>query len=120
MPKANEVATELRKLADALDREPETELVRGNIVFNCKYMGGKGKPIFLALARILPHPLTKGTQAYDNDAMELSHKTAALVVSTGIERSLVCKIVTPEKIIPAVYDCVPLLSEAEDAALTEA
>jgi hypothetical protein len=124
MPLAKEVAQELRKLADALDREPEQELFVPEISFSCKYkypsMGLIAKDVFLALARILPRPLAKGTQSFDDDAMELRYSSDALIITTAIERSKVCRIIERERTIPAVYECEPLLSEAEDATLTEA
>ena len=124
MPKASEVAAELRKLADALDCDPEQELFRPEIDFTCKYKSSfgrdKAKKIFIALARILPHPLKKGTQSFDSEAIELRHTSDALIVVTSIERTKVCKLIEPAKTIPAVYKCEPLLSAEEDAALTEA
>ena len=120
MPKASEVATELRKLADALDREPEQELIRPDLDFNCKYVGDADKPTFLALARILPRPLAKGVCAYDADGMQLTYTSPALIVTTEIKRSKVCRLIEPERTIPAKYECEPLLSPEEDAALTEA
>ena len=47
MPTAHEVATELRKLADSIDREPETETPVFSIYASCRYMGEKGKKLFL-------------------------------------------------------------------------
>jgi hypothetical protein len=117
MTTAHAVAEELRKLADALDREPELEIFKPEVDFRCKYTGEKGKPVFLALARILPHPLKKGTQSFDDNALLITHETDALLVSAAIERSKVCRLIEKERIIPAVYDCEPLLSEVEFANL---
>ena len=114
---AGQVANELRKLADALDREPEQELPQARVEFYCKYMGEKGKPIFLALARLLPRPLAKGPQKYDESAIEVSFRSEALQASACIERNKVCKIIEPARTIPAVYECESLLSEAEEAEL---
>jgi len=116
MPKASEIAKELRKVADALDRAPEQELPIANVDFYCKYAGVKGKPMFLALARILPHPLAKSDDGMGG--LELTYTAPALCVRTVVERDKVCKIITPKQIIEAVYDCEPLLSPEEDAALT--
>jgi hypothetical protein len=117
MPKASEVANELRKLADALDQEPDIELIRAEVDFPCKYIGDIDKPIFLALARILPRPLVKRKQSYDDRALEISHTTPAMRVTAEILQSKVCKLVQPERIIPAVYDCEPLLSIEEEESL---
>ena len=55
MPKANEVARELRMLADALDVNPMLEIVHPSIYFN----HGAKKGTFVDLAKILPRPLRK-------------------------------------------------------------
>jgi hypothetical protein len=118
MPKSSEVAAELRKLADALDREPEQELPVTNVDFYCKYAGVKGKPMFLALVRILPHPLTKSDD--DMGGLELKYTTPSLCIRTVVERDKVCKLIRPAQQIPAKYECEPLLTTEEDASLTEA
>ena len=115
MPTAHEVATELRKLADSIDREPETETPVFSIYASCRYMGEKGKKLFLVLAPLLPHPLQK---VFKDDEVRLLFKTEALHFQTYVERSLVCTLVEPAK--EAVYRCEPLLSEQEEASLEEA
>ena len=117
MPKASEVAAELNKLADALMREPDQELPKADISFYCKYLGDKGKPMFLSLARILPHPLTKAVQKYCDDGMEIAYASAAASIVATIERSQVCKLVKAAQTIPAEYDCDPLLSAEEENSL---
>ncbi len=52
MPKAHEVASELRKLANSLDREPETLITQPLVFFNT----GARKSEFLNLARLFPRP----------------------------------------------------------------
>jgi hypothetical protein len=117
MPKAGEIAQELRRIADALDKEPETELFVPELDFRCKYQGDKGKSIFLSLARIFPRPFAKGPQSFDDDALELRYTSDALIVTASIERSKVCRLIEKERIIPAVYDCEPLLSIDEETTL---
>jgi len=121
---AHNIAIELRKLADLLDREPESLLPRPEIAFSCKYGVGtpeQSKTLFLATAKVFPHPFTKGAQSYDDDALELRYTSDALIVTTCILQNRVCKLIEKEKIIPAVYDCEPLLSvlemEAVDASI---
>jgi hypothetical protein len=116
MTTAKDVAQELRELADALDREPDQELPRVNVDFYCKYAGDKGKPMFLALAKLLPRPLDKSDD--DMGGLQLKHVTGALLIRTVIEREKVCKIIRPEQTIPAEYECEPLLSLAEESSLT--
>jgi hypothetical protein len=119
MTTAGQVAVELRKLADALDREPDTEIFRPEVDFSCKYKSSVGpgvaKTVFIALARLLPHPLTKGVQSYDYDAIELRYRSDAIIVAASIERNKVCRLIERER--AAVYDCEPLLSQEEEASL---
>jgi hypothetical protein len=116
---AHEVAQELRMLADTLDREPDAEIGLVEVDFNCKYRytEANNKKAFLALAHLLPRPLQKGVQSYDSTALELKYKSEAMIVTTEIKRSVVCKLIEPEKVISAVYECEPLLSVDEEAAL---
>ena len=118
MPKASEVAMELRRVADALDAKPETNLVQPMLSFYCNSYGegDKGKAIFLATARLLPRPLNK---EFDGNSYEIEHGKdgkSAVWVRACISRENVCELVEPAK--PAVYRCEPLLSEAEDEAIT--
>ena len=117
--RAHDVAQGLRLLADSLDREPEAMVPTVEVDFNCKYVyrTEDAKSMFLALAKLLPHPLTKGVQAYDKDALEIRFAHDAMIVTAEIKCSSVCKIIEPERIIPAVYDCTPLLSDEEEASL---
>lgn len=115
MPKANEVAAELRKLADALDRIGECEVSAPNVYFSYCFEGSAAKDDFLALAKILPRPLTKEYPA--GDTMDLVYKTNAIRVRTYIERSKVCTLIEPSR--KAVYRCEPLLSPEEEDALTQ-
>ncbi len=119
MVKAHDVAQGLRMLADSLDREPDAMVPTVEVDFNCKYSyrTEDAKSMFLALAKLLPHPLRKGVQSFDKDAMELRFAHDAMIVTTEIRRSVVCKVIEPEKVIPAVYECEPLLSVDEEAAL---
>lgn len=120
MPLAHEVALELRKLAASLMQEAEQELTQVDVCFCCKYNGEKGKPMFLALARILPHPLKKGPQEYDETGLQITYESEPIKIRATIERSAVCKLIEPARKIPAVYECEPLLSAEEEDSLTEA
>lgn len=114
MPKASEVASELRKLADSLDKQPEVEIPAPGVYFPTRY---EDKKAFLNVASILPHPIKK-TYPCNGTEIELEYRTSAIRVSTCGQRDTVCKLVEPAK--PAVYRCEPLLSEAEEAALETA
>ena len=121
MPKAAEVATELRRVADALDKEPETVVARPMVVFYCNsYLAAdKGKSMFLALVKLLPRPLAKIASGIVGFAeYELENKTPGIWLRCVIDRSSVCTLVEPAK--PAVYECEPLLSADEEASLETA
>lgn len=116
MPLAKEVAAELRRIADALDKEPETPVQKAHLFFSC--MGEKDQ--FVAMARLLPRPIIK---KYDNPEkqygeVKLTIEGDALYVQASVYRSVVCKLIKPA--IPAEYDCEPLLSAEEEESLTEA
>jgi hypothetical protein len=116
--KAGEIATELRRVADALDKEPETALPQPLLSFYCNDHGAadKGKAVFLATVRLLPRPLTK---APSDTVYQVEHgrndSEAAIWLRAQIDRSSVCTVIEPAK--PAVYDCPALLSEEEEAEL---
>lgn len=118
MPKASEVAAELRRVAEALDREPETVIERGMLSFYCNQYSAedKGKKVFLDLVRLLPKPLQK--EADKNDYTVYLGKNGPLWVRAKIARMTMCTLVSPA--VEAVYDCVPLLSLEEEASLTSA
>ena len=107
MPFARDVANELRKLADALDKEPKTEVAQPLFSFI-----NNTKEKFMASARLLPRPLAKVIQQ-DFVALENpNHREEPIWYRSEVNRNLVCELVSP-----AVYKCEPLLSEAEEAAL---
>jgi hypothetical protein len=116
---AHEIAVELRRIADALDKEPTAEVPQPLMTFHCDNYGDseKSKNNFLTLARLLPKPLDK---KFDNDAYILQHgidggtETAPVWIRAKVERKAVCTLVKPAQ--PAVYDCSPLLSPEEEAS----
>jgi hypothetical protein len=113
MPKASEIATELRRIADVLDKQPETEAIKPNLHFYHGYDSTKAQ--FLNLAAIFPRPYKKG-DGWDHKQITLTHETAAVNITASIERDKVCMLKEPAR--PAVYDCEPLLSQEEEATLT--
>lgn len=118
MPTASVVATELRRIADGLDKEPEVAIPQPLLSFYCRdFSGSAAKDAFLALARILPKPFVKETT---DSEVEIGHgkgNKAAVWFRAVVDRSLICTLIEPAK--PAVYDCPALLSEEEEAGLTE-
>lgn len=118
MPKAHEVATELRKLADCLDKNGDVEVTKPSLHFF--YFTGSDKEKFLDTARILPRPVQKDYPAGNSeyDRICVAHTTPGLEVKTSIYRVAICELIEPAK--PAVYDCKLTLLDHEDEALTAA
>ena len=113
MPTATSIATELRRIADVLDKTPDVDLVKPSLDFYHGYTATKEE--FLALAKIFPRPFKK-SDGYSHDKVELTHETPSLNVGTSIKRWKVCTLREPAR--PAVYDCEPLLSQTEEAEIT--
>jgi hypothetical protein len=112
MPTTSAIASELRRIADMFEKNPDIDMVQPRLSF---YFGcSDTKEKFLDLAKIFPRPLKKG-DGFSHDQYTLTHKTEALEVYASIDRSKVCTLV--EKARPARYTCVPLLSLEEESAL---
>jgi hypothetical protein len=114
MPLAHEVATELRKLADALDKSPEAEIEAPSVSFYHFAHTTGCKEKFLSVARLLPRPIVKG-ENYSKDGITVSHKNDAIDIYASVPKAVTCELVEPAK--PAVYRCDPILSEAEESSL---
>lgn len=112
MPKAREVAAELRRLADALDREPETAVQTAWLTFYCG-----SKEIFLNMARLIPRPFVRrcdeGGNGYDRLHLEYGGFSPGhpIHVDCSVLRTQISALVTPAR--AAVYECEPLLSDEE-------
>lgn len=110
MPKASEVATGLRKLADALDRNPDLTIIRPRIGF----WYDTQKDAFVETCRLLPRPLVKkfpkATGAWERVYVE--HDNAVIEVFATIYQSNFCHLVTPAQ--PAVYECDSILSPEDE------
>ena len=113
MPNANEVAQELRRVADALDKEPEAEVAKPSLYFSCSGY----KDVFLRTAALLPRPLREVIEdtGQSHDYLRLVYDSPRLHLQATAYRSEVCVLKTPAR--PAEYDCLPLLSEMEKASL---
>jgi hypothetical protein len=112
MPKANEVATELRKLADALDKNPECQVPKPYI-----YFSADDKETFLNTARSIPRPFVKGVDNAETRyaSIAVKHDGPFIYVWSSVLQTLTCELIEPAK--PAVYRCDPILSEAEESML---
>ena len=111
MPLAHEVATELRKFADSLDRVPDAEVSRPFMNFGRDYLAND-KERFLSIARFMPRPIKK---EYTDRELKLNYESPALYIFANIDRADVCELVEPAK--PAVYRCDPILSDDEVESL---
>lgn len=116
MALAKDVAVELRKLADALDVNPEQKLVVPTVAF--WHHTAADKSSFLAMARMLPRPFAKKVREYSSgNDIELKHQTDNIRICLTIPQSLTCTLIQPAR--PAVYDCDPILSVAEESMLSQ-
>jgi hypothetical protein len=107
---AGAVAIELRRLADALDKAPETEVKQPSLYF---YHWGE-KELFLNVVRLLPRPLAKANDVSGSSCPSfiVRHETPALRLEASVQKDAMCELVEAAK--PAVYKCHPLLSESEE------
>jgi len=110
MPKAHEIAAELRRIADSIEREPETEMVRPMVSFY-----NDTKEQFLATARLFPRPLHKDIDDRKYGLENADYRKGAVWLRSQIDRNQVCTLIKAAQ--PAVYDCEALLSEDEESTL---
>lgn len=111
MPTTTAIAQELRRVADLLGKAPDVEVTKPRLSF---YHGSGTKTEFINLAKVFPRPFDKG-DGYQHEEYTMTHKDNALEVYATIDRSQVCILV--EEARPARYECVPLLSQEEEATL---
>jgi hypothetical protein len=106
---AAETATELRRIADALDKHPELSIEP----YLSIHAESDDKETFLSLAKIMPRPMEKGIDFPDStyEDFKLEHKFWRI----KIPRSAMCVLVEPAR--PARYECPSILSAEEEAAL---
>jgi hypothetical protein len=112
MSKSAEVAAELRRIADALDKEPDVEIVKPWVTFYCD-----SKSEFLATSRLMPRPLRKEVASLTDtySKLELKHDSTGARLNCSVPQSEVCIMVEPAR--PARYECPSILSAEEEAAL---
>ena len=110
--KASEVATELRRIANALDNAPDLEI---EPYFSIDTDINKEK--FIALAKIMPRPMEKGADfpGMSYEDFKLSHSFWKIKIA----RSAFCILKEPARTIPPVYECSSIFAEGEEDALAE-
>ena len=89
--KASELATKLRKLADALDKAPDAEINPYVSISPRK----DDKETFLELAKVLPRPLTKKIRHEGTSYEDFTLEGDGFVL--GIPRSKMCILVEPAR-----------------------
>jgi hypothetical protein len=107
MPKAHEVAIELRRIADSMDQHPDVDLPQPSLAFYCDT-----KDQFIGSALFVPRPMKKTEDTHGEDRWKRIRVRAAtktaLDVNASVEKALTCELVAPAR--PAVYRCDPILS----------
>jgi len=108
------LAAELHKLAAHLEAQPEVEIGRFYLTNSWSCSASQIK----AIARAFPRPLTKRITSAGT-----AHERIRMDGPLGgdfsywfdVERAKVCRLIKPAQ--EAVYECEPLLSPKEEAAL---
>ena len=108
---ARSLASELRRIADALEKEPELNL----LPFLSISVAEDDKQTFLALAKIMPRPMVKGIdfEGTNYEDFKLEHDFWRI----KIPRKTMCVLVEPAR--SARYECPTILSPEEEDALGE-
>jgi hypothetical protein len=110
---SRDLSNNLRRLADWLDDRAEFPVE--NSTASCPFISYYEKDDFLAAVRAIGTG-EKGVGVMDNYLRFKSTTTPeGTHFAVEINREKVCTLVTPAQ--PAVYDCEPLLSHAEEAEI---
>ena len=112
MHTAEQVAAELRRIADALDTNPTLELEP----YLSIHASGDDKASFIALAKSMPRPMEKGVdfEGTSYSDFKLEHSFWRI----KIPQSVMCVIKTPAR--AAEYECLSIFSPEEEAELWQA
>lgn len=113
-PTASAIASELRKLADALDKGGETPIPKANLWWHFN-----SKEELVSLVKLLPKPLTKRIDppscAYPYLIIEREHPLVEVDVRGPQYKT--CTLIEPAR--PAKYRCDPILAELEEDELSQ-
>ena len=107
MPKASEIAIQLRKVADLLDRNPDNEMPQPALSWFAYSRDG-----FIASVAAVPRPIVKSVIS---GRVYVEHETKALRIYATALQSVTCVLVKPMQ--EAVYEFLPLLSAEDEASL---
>lgn len=119
MVKASDAAAALQMLADCLLTSPDLLVDQPSVYFNFKYGGDAERESFLEFAHhVMPRPFKKTDGAWGQQTLAIEYSIDAMKVAAWIERSKICRLVKPAQ--EAEYECEPLLSAEEEAALPSA
>ena len=93
MPTTHEVASELRKLADSLTDQPETETDSAFVMFS-----QHSRQSFVIVSKALPKP----AEIYmERGTLRKRYRSDAITIINSISQELICEMIEPAK--PAVY-----------------
>jgi hypothetical protein len=106
----HDLAKDLRNLADKL--EAADSALAGN-EFLMLHLWFQDKAAFVSVAKAIG-----GIKKLTDWDYELNSECGLLRICLKIPRNAVCRLVEPAK--PAVYECEPLLSEAELSEVSDA
>ena len=110
--KASEVATEFRRIADALDKAPDLKIQPYLSISPTRI----DKDTFLALAKIMPRPMKKGID-FPGESYEKFTLTREFW-RIKILRSAICTIKEPAR--PATYECPSIFTPEEEEEMSSA
>lgn len=102
-------AIELRKLADSLDKNPESVITKPWVFFPSYDKEG-----FVNAVRLMPRPLKKSVDKHGDERyrkLMVDYASPALDIHATVPQSLMCELIEPAK--PAVFRCDPILSDFE-------
>lgn len=113
-PTASAIASELRKLADALDKGGETPIPKANL-----WWSFNSKEELASLVKLLPKPLTKRIDDPDSVYPYLIVERVHPLVDIDLRgpQAKTCTLIEPAR--PAKYRCDSILSELEEDELSE-
>ena len=110
---SHELARNLRELADKLDAKPDFALPFHSDPYLHIFFPSGQKAEFLAAAKVLGGVKSPSVYYY-----ALRQSCGTFYLDCSIPREAVCKLVKPAQ--DAVYECEPLLSQAEEAEIGNA
>ena len=110
MPKAINVAIELHKLADAIEKLGDQEMSSPFVYFS--HASSENSESFVALGKVLPRPLKKDYGIGNYPDFQLKFRNDNISITSSIPRSSVCEMIEPAR--PAQFNCPSIFSDEEE------